>query len=58
MVEEGRPISAVTTAETRGGGYWMPSVREVRLITAQDEAAVLNLPRQVARPRTQAQTKY
>src|SRR5437879_4335061 len=28
---------------TRGGGYWMPSTREVRLFTAQDEAAVHEL---------------
>jgi len=28
---------------TRGGGYWMPSSREVRLFTAQDEAAVHEL---------------
>src|SRR4051812_42161945 len=28
---------------TRGGGYWMPSTREVRLFTAQHEAAVHEL---------------
>ena len=28
---------------TRGGGYWMPSAREVRLFTAQHEAAVHEL---------------
>jgi hypothetical protein len=28
---------------TRGGGYWMPELREVRLFTAQDEAAVHEL---------------
>jgi hypothetical protein len=28
---------------TRGGGYWMPNTREVRLFTAQHEAAVHEL---------------
>ena len=28
---------------TRGGGYWQPETREVRLFTAQDEAAVHEL---------------
>ncbi len=28
---------------TRGGGYWAPDTREVRLFTAQDEAAVHEL---------------
>ena len=30
-------------SSTRGGGYWMPSTREVRLFTAQHEAAVHEL---------------
>ncbi|MEO8286802.1 MAG: hypothetical protein ABI670_10250 [Chloroflexota bacterium] len=30
-------------SSTRGGGYWMPATREVRLFTAQDEAAVHEL---------------
>src|SRR5881227_142805 len=30
-------------ASTRGGGYWQPANNEVRLFTAQDEAAVHEL---------------
>src|SRR5947208_1922080 len=30
-------------SSTRGGGYWQPANREVRLFTAQDEAAVHEL---------------
>ncbi len=30
-------------ASTRGGGYWQPAMREVRLFTAQHEAAVHEL---------------
>jgi hypothetical protein len=30
-------------ASTRGGGYWQPSTREVRLFTGQHEAAVHEL---------------
>lgn len=30
-------------SSTRGGGYWMPATREVRLFTAQHEAAVHEL---------------
>src|SRR5689334_22210959 len=30
-------------SSTRGGGYWQPATREVRLFTGQDEAAVHEL---------------